>query len=58
MKDFVLAEENFDTWKYLFGSDFNEDNKKTKILRSIFKFGLPLKMDGKIYKDRFDEFNE
>lgn len=43
------------TYKGLFSSDFSKDNKKTSLIRSMFTFGGPLDIDGKRYKDIFDD---
>lgn len=42
----------------MFGNEFKKGNKKTRYLRSIFKFGAPLKIDGKLYKNRYDDFDK
>ena len=34
----------------LFSKKFNENNRKSKIIRMILKFGFPLEVNGKWYK--------
>lgn len=45
-------------YSYLFGESFKKGNKKTKLIRTIFDFGAPLKVDGKLYKNRYDHVQE
>lgn len=50
----MVDSEKYDNYSYLFGKEFKSTNKKTKLLRSVFNFGGPLKIDGKLYKNRYD----
>ena len=47
----------FDTYKVLFGNNYNATHPTTNIARSVFKFGFPLQIDNTRYKDKYDDFN-
>lgn len=51
-------EDLYVQYSFLFGESFKKGNKKTKIIRTIFDFGAPLKIDGKLYKSRYDHTQE
>ena len=40
-----------DKLKFLFGKDLDAYNYETPYARSMFRFGLPLKINGKAYKN-------
>lgn len=46
----------FDKYKLLFGEDFTSENPKSKLARSIFRFAMPLDIDGTRYRDMYDDF--
>lgn len=41
--------------KFFFDNTFSKDNRVTHNLRSYMRFGAPLKIDGKLKKDKFDD---
>lgn len=42
----------------MFGNDFSASNTNSFLLRSMFFFGGPIEIDGKKYKDIFDNETE
>lgn len=41
-------EDLFTDYKVLFHKDFDKNNKNSQLLRSVFKFGSPINVDGQI----------
>ena len=40
----------------LFGEDFTPENPKSKLARSIFKFAMPIEINGHRFEDIYDEY--
>lgn len=54
MDEIFNDEVKWATYKGLFGNELSKNNKNSSLIRSMFFFGGPLNIDGKRYKDLYD----
>lgn len=55
--DYILEEDNFVKYKYMFEKQFVKGNKVSKLLSTSFKFGAPIISEKRTFKDRYDDFD-